>query len=79
MTSVDLVRRAGELTRRKRHAPNKAARLTALLQRAAADIEHRQRAERRRRRVRRVAVAGFAVGAGAAFVLARMGMLHRSP
>jgi hypothetical protein len=75
----DLVRRAGELTRHRRPAPSKSARLTALLRRAAADIEHRQRAERRRRRIRRLAVAGFAVGAGAAFVLTRMGMPHRTP
>jgi hypothetical protein len=42
------------------------------MHRAAAEIEHRRRGERRRRRVRQLAVAGALVGAGAAVVLARM-------
>jgi hypothetical protein len=71
MTGVDLIRRAGELTRHARPAPSRWERLTTVVQRAAADVEHRRRSERRKQRARRLAVAGVLLGAGAAIVLAR--------
>jgi hypothetical protein len=74
MTTVDLMKRAGELTRHARPAPSRWDRLAGTMHRAAAEIEHRRRADRRRRRVRQLAVAGALVGAGAAVVLTRMGM-----
>jgi hypothetical protein len=76
MTGNALIRRAGELTRHTyvRPAPSRWDRLAATMHRAAAEIEHRRRSEQRHRRARRLAVAGVVVGAGAAVVLARMGM-----
>ena len=78
MTGVDILRRAGELPLYRR-PPSKTARLTALMRRAAAEIERRRRADQRRTRVRRLAIAGFAVGTGAAVALARMGIPGRTP
>jgi hypothetical protein len=78
VTAGDLVKRAGGLTRHGR-PPGRRERLTALVRRTAADIERGRRVERRRRRLRRLAVTSFAVGAGAAVVLARMGLPHRGP
>ena len=73
MTTVDLVKRAGELTRHARPAPSRWDRLAATMHRAAAEIEYGRRSERRRRRARQLAVAGGLAAAGAAIVLARMG------
>jgi hypothetical protein len=74
MTGGALMRRAGELTRHARPAPNRWDRLAATMRRATAEIEHRRRSEQRHRRLRRLAIAGVVVGAGAAVVLARLGM-----
>jgi hypothetical protein len=74
MTTADLMKRAGELTRHARPAPSRSQRLAATMHRAAAEIEHRRHSEQKRRRVRQLAVAGALVGAGAAVVLARVGM-----
>jgi hypothetical protein len=75
MTGVELIRRAGELTRHARPAPpSRWDRLAGTMHRATAEIEHRWRSDQRRRRVRQLALAGALVGAGAAVVLARVGM-----
>jgi hypothetical protein len=50
-----------------------------MVRRATADIERGRRVERRRKRLRRLAAASFAVGAGAVVVAARMGLPHRGP
>lgn len=76
MTGGALIRRAGDLTRHAyaRPAPSRWDRVAATIHRAAAEIEHGKRSEQRRRRVRRLAVAGVVVGAGAVVVLTRMAM-----
>jgi len=76
MNGADLMRRAGELKLHGRQPRSRGARIAAMVRRAAADIEHRRHVEQRRRRIRRLAVAGFAVGTGAALVLARTGRAH---
>jgi hypothetical protein len=76
--ALALARRAGEFTRYTRPTPSRWDRITAMMQRAATEIEHRRRNDRRRRRARRLALAGVVLGAGAAAVLARTGM-HTNP
>jgi hypothetical protein len=78
MNGADLMRRAGELKLHKRQPRSRGARIAAMVRRAAADLEHSRRVEQRRRRIRRLAVVGFVVGTGAAVILGRMGMPHRS-
>jgi len=79
MTGVDLLRRAGELTRHGRPAPSRWDRLTMMARRTAVEMEKRRRVERRRRQLRRVAMAGVVIGAGAAVVLARAGLSPGNP
>jgi len=79
--SVELMRRAGELTRYGRASTGPWERVVVVVRRAGAEIDHRRHPERRRRRAIRLAVAGIgvavAVGAGTALALTRTGLLHR--
>lgn len=75
---VELMRRAGELTRHGRAPAGSWERLTVLVRRAATELDHRRRSEQRRRRVLRLTLAGVVIGAGTALALTRPGLPHRA-
>jgi len=75
--SVELMRRAGELTRHGRGQAGPWDRVVIVVRRAGTELERRRRPERRRRRAARLALAGVMIGAGTALALTRNGLPHR--